>query len=229
MLRSIYENESFVLIDKPAGLSFHSETHASAEPIGLVVKAKQQLGLSQLYPVHRLDKMTSGLVLLAKTGDAARAFQVMFEQREIEKNYLAISTLKPKKKQGWVKGDMQSSRRGSWRLTKTMENPAITQFISTSIGANERVFLVKPHSGKTHQIRVALKSLGAPIAGDLRYQSCDQAELEDRCYLHAYALRFCLFDEMFSFVCPPTSGARFVSEAFRLQCEAWTQPWTGFR
>jgi tRNA pseudouridine32 synthase / 23S rRNA pseudouridine746 synthase len=222
-LTCVFENDAFVLIDKPAGLSFHSETQP-----GLVVLAQQQLGLTQLYAVHRLDKMTSGLVLLAKTGDAARAFQVMFAQREVEKYYLAISLDKPKKKQGWIKGDMQPSRRGSWRLTTTLDKPAITQFISASIAPNERAFLVKPHTGKTHQIRVALKSLGAPIAGDLRYQAKQHAAGEDRGYLHAYALRFCLFGEMFSFVCPPTAGQRFVSEAFRLQCEAWTQPWTGF-
>jgi tRNA pseudouridine32 synthase/23S rRNA pseudouridine746 synthase len=219
----IFENENFVLLDKPAGLNFHSE-----EQPGLVVRAQQQLNLAELYPVHRLDKMTSGLVLLAKTLTAAQAFQTLFEQRQIEKYYLAISTHKPKKKQGWIKGDMQPSRRGSYRLTTTMENPAITQFISASLAPNERVFLVKPHTGKTHQIRVALKSLGAPIAGDQRYQALEQAEQEARGYLHAYALRFELFGEHFAFVCPPNEGQRFVSEAFRLQCAAWNQPWKMF-
>jgi tRNA pseudouridine32 synthase/23S rRNA pseudouridine746 synthase len=219
----IFENENFVLLDKPAGLNFHSE-----EQPGLVVRAQQQLNLAELYPVHRLDKMTSGLVLLAKTLTAAQAFQTLFEQRQIEKYYLAISTHKPKKKQGWIKGDMQPSRRGSWRLTTTMENPAITQFISASLAPNERVFLVKPHTGKTHQIRVALKSLGAPIAGDQRYQALEQAEQEARGYLHAYALRFELFGEHFAFVCPPNEGRRFVTEAFRLQCAAWNEPWKMF-
>ncbi|MBE0494678.1 MAG: TIGR01621 family pseudouridine synthase [Thiomicrospira sp.] len=219
----IFENTDFVLLDKPAGLSFHSE-----QAPGLVVLAQQQLGLPSLYPVHRLDKMTSGLVILAKNLAAAQAFQTLFEQREIEKYYLAISTHKPKKKQGWIKGDMLPSRRGSYRLATTMENPAITQFVSASLAPNERVFLVKPHTGKTHQIRVALKSLGAPISGDQRYQALAQAELEDRGYLHAYALRFSLFGENFAFVCPPTSGQRFVSNAFKVQCAAWNQPWKAF-
>lgn len=219
----IFQNADFILLDKPAGLSFHSE-----QTPGLVVLAQQQLGLSELYPVHRLDKMTSGLVLLAKNLVAAQRFQVMFEQRQIEKYYLAVSTHKPKKKQGWIKGDMLPSRRGSYRLTTTMDNPAITQFISASLAPNERAFLIKPHTGKTHQIRVALKSLGAPIAGDQRYQALAEAEQEDRGYLHAYALRFSLFSENFAFVCPPTSGQRFVSEAFRVQCAAWNEPWNLF-
>ncbi|MGE4503438.1 MAG: TIGR01621 family pseudouridine synthase [Thiomicrospira sp.] len=219
----IFQNADFILLDKPAGLSFHSE-----QVPGLVVLAQQQLGLSELYPVHRLDKMTSGLVLLAKNLAAAQAFQTLFEQRQIEKYYLAVSTHKPKKKQGWIKGDMLPSRRGSYRLTTTMDNPAITQFISASLAPNERAFLIKPHTGKTHQIRVALKSLGAPIAGDQRYQALAEAEQEDRGYLHAYALRFSLFGENFAFVCPPSEGERFVSETFRVQCAAWNEPWNLF-
>ena len=219
----IFQNADFILLDKPAGLSFHSE-----QTPGLVVLAQQQLGLSELYPVHRLDKMTSGLVLLAKNLVAAQKFQVMFEQRQIEKYYLAVSTHKPKKKQGWIKGDMLQSRRGSYRLTTTMDNPAITQFISASLAPNERAFLIKPHTGKTHQIRVALKSLGAPIAGDQRYQALAEAEQEDRGYLHAYALRFSLFGENYAFVCPPTEGQRFVANAFKVQCAAWNEPWKMF-
>lgn len=219
----IFENVDFVLLDKPAGLSFHSE-----QTPGLVVLAQQAFGLAELYPVHRLDKMTSGLVILAKTLAGAQAFQRLFEQREIEKYYLAFSTHKPRKKQGWIKGDMLPSRRGSYRLTTTRVNPAITQFISASLAPNERAFLIKPHTGKTHQIRVALKSLGAPIAGDQRYQALVEAEQEDRGYLHAYALRFSLFGENFAFVCPPSEGQRFVSDGFRVQCAAWNQPWNAF-
>ncbi len=222
-MKLIFQNADFALLDKPAGLSFHSE-----QTPGLVVLAQQQLGLSELYPVHRLDKMTSGLVILAKNLAAAQAFQTLFEQRQIEKYYLAVSTHKPKKKQGWIKGDMLPSRRGSYRLTTTLDNPAITQFISASLAPNERAFLIKPHTGKTHQIRVALKSLGAPIAGDQRYQALAEAEQEDRGYLHAYALRFSLFGENFAFVCPPIEGQRFVSEAFRVQCAAWNEPWSEF-
>ncbi|WP_232503999.1 TIGR01621 family pseudouridine synthase [Thiomicrospira microaerophila] len=218
----VFENADFLVFDKPDGMSFHSENQP-----GLVVLAEQQTRLS-LYPVHRLDKMTSGLVILAKNLASAQAFQALFEQREIEKYYLAISTHKPKKKQGWIKGDMQPSRRGSWRLIQSQQNPAITQFVSASLAPNERAFLIKPHTGKTHQIRVALKSLGAPIAGDVRYQARVEAKLESRGYLHAYALAFSLFDERFCIVCPPTSGERFLSDAFKVQCRVWSEPWTCF-
>ena len=221
----LYENSAFVLIDKPAGLNFHSEDEA-----GLVVKTKELLQCKELYPVHRLDKMTSGLVLFAKTKEAAQTFGKMFEERQIEKYYLALSLRKPKKKQGWIKGDMQSARRGDWMLLTTNTNPAITQFHSTALRVGERGFLIKPHTGKTHQIRVALKSLGAPIAGDLRYARSEEAKKEDRGYLHAYALRFSFENQEYAFVQAPKEGERFLSTEFReTLAQAWAKPWELFK
>lgn len=221
----LYDNSAFVLMDKPAGLNFHSEEEA-----GLVVQTKELLELEELYPVHRLDKMTSGLVLFAKTKEAAREFGRMFEAREVEKYYLALSLRKPKKKQGWIKGDMQSARRGSWMFAKTNDNPAVTQFHSTALREGERGFLVKPHTGKTHQIRVALKSIGSPIAGDIRYAQSDEAKKEERGYLHAYALRFTFENEEYAFVQAPKEGARFLSGEFRETLSSvWAKPWELFR
>lgn len=221
-VRIIYENDRFLLAVKEAGVNFHSEEEA-----GFVVQVSQQLGIP-LFPVHRLDKMTSGLVILAKNSETAAQFGKMFEAREIEKYYLAISMRKPKKKQGWVKGDMASARRGDYKLLTTMINPAITQFVSCALCTHERGFLIKPHTGKTHQIRVALKSLGSPIAGDERYAQADEARKEERGYLHAYALRFRLNDEEFSFVSPPDEGERFVSSECKEQLDAWSNPWELF-
>jgi tRNA pseudouridine32 synthase/23S rRNA pseudouridine746 synthase len=219
----VFENEDFVLVNKPAGLSFHSE-----DGPGLVVILCEQLEVEQLYSVHRLDKMTSGLLILAKRSEVANALSRRFEERKIEKFYLALSMRKPKKKQGWIKGDMGPSRRGSYKLLSTHENPAVTQFISTALRTHERFFLVKPHTGKTHQIRVALKSLGSPVAGDMRYAASDDAKTEDRGYLHAYALRFTLNGELFSFVCLPDEGERFLSHECIQQLTLWSEPWALF-
>lgn len=218
----VYENQYFVVTLKKAGTNFHSEEEA-----GFVVQASTQLGIP-LFSVHRLDKMTSGLIIFAKSSETAAAFGKMFEEREIEKYYLAISLRKPKKKQGWIKGDMASARRGDYKLLTTVTNPAITQFVSCALRTHERGFLIKPHTGKTHQIRVALKSLGSPIAGDVRYAQADEARKEDRGYLHAYALRFTFEGETFSFVSPPDEGERFASEAMKTQLESWSAPWELF-
>lgn len=110
-----------------------------------------------------------------------------------------------------------------------MENPAITQFVSCALRTHERFFLIKPHTGKTHQIRVALKSLGSPIAGDERYAQADEARKEERGYLHAYALRFNLNNEVFEFIAPPDEGERFVSMECKIQLtNEWNQPWNEF-
>ncbi len=220
----IYENKDFVLVDKPFGLSFHSE-----DGEGLVVKLTRQLGVEQLFSVHRLDKMTSGLILFAKTSDIANALSKLFEKREVQKFYLALSTRKPKKKQGWIKGDMGQARRGSYKFLTTKDNPAITQFISTAGRVHERLFLIKPHTGKTHQIRVALKSIGSPIAGDIRYAAVEDAKKEERAYLHAFALVFTLNKEKYSFVCNPKQGERFTNEMYKKQLLLWSNPWDFFK
>ncbi len=224
-MQIIFENRDFILLNKPEGLNFHSED----DEAGFVVLATKQLGLAKLFSVHRLDKMTSGLIILAKSATAANEFTKLFEARAIQKYYLAVSLRKPKKKQGWIKADMASARRGSYMLTQTQENPAITQFISASLRVGERLFLVKPHTGKTHQIRVALKSIGAAIAGDIRYANADEAKKEERGYLHAYALRFSFKEEDFSFVSPPSDGERFISLQAKEQIQNWEKPWEFFK
>ena len=220
----IYENEDFVLVNKPQGLSFHSE-----EGEGLVVKLTRQLELEQLFSVHRLDKMTSGLILFAKSSAVANKLTKLFEQRTVQKFYLAISTRKPKKKQGWIKGDMGQARRGSYKFIESNDNPAITQFLSSAGRTHERFFLIKPHTGKTHQIRVALKSIGSPIAGDIRYAAVEEAKKEQRGYLHAYALNFTLNEEVYSFVCEPKEGERYNSDEFKEQLVVWKEPWKLFK
>ena len=223
-MQVVFENHDFVVFDKPHELNFHSEDGEA----GFVVLATRQLNIEQLYSVHRLDKMTSGLIILAKSSEIANSLTKLFEKKEIQKFYLALSLRKPKKKQGWVKADMGSSRRGTYKLLKTKDNPAITQFISCALRVGERFFLVKPHTGKTHQIRVALKSIGSPIAGDIRYANADDAKKEDRGYLHAYALRFNLNEEEFSFVCQPSLGERFLSDDAKQKLINWSEPWNLF-
>lgn len=218
----IFDHPSFVVVSKSAGENFHSEEEA-----GFVVRMADLLGIP-LFSVHRLDKMTSGLLILAKTPETAAEFTRMFEERRIEKFYLAISMRKPKKKQGWIKGDMAKARRGDYKLLSTMDNPAITQFVSASLRPNERAFLVKPHTGKTHQIRVALKAIGSPCAGDERYAAAEEARKEDRGYLHAYALRFTFGGEAFSFILSPEEGERFTSTEMKERLSEWREPWEMF-
>ena len=217
----IEDNENFIIIYKKPNTNFHTE---DGHP-GLFVQFKQSLKLKELYPVHRLDKVTSGLLVMAKTAAVNYELVQQFKNREIEKYYLAISNKKPKKKQGLDKGDMDAARRGAWKLCSTYQNPAITQFFSSFLTEGKRLFVVKPHTGKTHQIRVALKSLGSPIYGDVLYADASSCIDADRVYLHAYSLGFSAFGRFYRFTELPREGDEFTSEYFHTAVQGFLSPW----
>jgi tRNA pseudouridine32 synthase/23S rRNA pseudouridine746 synthase len=219
----IAETDDFIVINKSANVNFHDEEIIGS---GLFNQVKAQLQLAELYPVHRLDKMTSGIVLMAKNLTTAQHIQQAFAERTMEKYYLALTDLKPKKKQGLIKGDMAKSRRGAWKLLHSMENPAITQFFSYSVAEKLRLFIIKPHTGKTHQIRVALASIGAPILGDPIYS---KSNTTDRGYLHAFNLRFNLQGQTYNFIAPLEQGKLFlhqdVQQAVQQRSPVSDLPW----
>lgn len=216
-LNVIMPHDDFYIVEKPAGLNFHSEDAQA----GFVALAQQQFS-RQFYPVHRLDKITSGLVILPTSSASAAQFTQLFSERKINKYYLALSSQKPKKKQGWIKGDMAKSRRGAFKLLKTAENPAITRFYSQHLAPHLRAFLLKPYTGKTHQLRVALKSVGAAIKGDTRYG----APSADRVYLHAFALNFTWQGTAISLTAPPRQGREFLNYWQHIeQIQHWQTPW----
>jgi len=179
--------------------------HAESQEIGFMQWMHESYPDQLFYPVHRLDRITSGLIILAKHKKAAQAFGQMFEQHLITKYYLALSAKKPKKKQGTIKGGMQQGRRGSWMLNQSNTNLAHTQFFSCLLKPGIRLFVLKPKTGKTHQLRVALKSVAAPILGDERYGG----EVSDRGYLHAYSLSFEWQGQIKEFEYMPETGVEF--------------------
>jgi len=218
----VFEHPDFLVVNKPAGVSVHKDEGDE----GFVTQVAKQLSAEQLYLVHRLDKMTSGLLILARNSEANRRLSMMFQERKVSKFYIALSQQKPKKKQGLVKGDMTKGRGGSWKLLKTLSNPAITQFFSYSLADLDgiskdeikglRLFLLKPHTGKTHQLRVALKSLGSAILGDVRYALTPQngEDAPDRGYLHAWRLCFDYQGETFDLEALPSTGKLFTNASF---------------
>ncbi len=163
-----------------------------------------------LLPVHRLDAATSGIVLFAKSAFVAAAVGTLFEGHKIRKVYLALSDQKPKKKQGTVIGDMEKSRNGCWRLTRKRLNPAITEFKTFGAADDDRLFVLFPKTGKTHQLRVCMKALGAPIVGDDRYGGAPA----ERLYLHAYQLSFDLLGQSYRLISEPWQGERFTKPQF---------------
>ena len=208
------------MISKSANVHFHSQDGEA----GVVARVELDLNI-KLYPVHRLDTLTSGLIILAKSSEAAARFTELFSAHKVQKYYLALAKGKPKKKQGWVIGDMAKSRRSQYKLLRSTENPAITQFFSQSVNQGLRLYLLKPLSGKTHQLRVALASLGCPILGDALYGG----EQADRGYLHAWQLEFNYLGLDYHFCAEPMQGQAFTSDGVKAQMTLWSpaanQPW----
>lgn len=226
MIELVFEHDDFYIVNKPAKVGFHDEQGVSK---GFFNQCCEHFSES-LYPVHRLDKITSGLIILARDQQAATWFQQAFESKQIAKLYLALSNVKPKKKQGSITGDMAKSRNSQWKLTKSKQNPAVTRFLSWGIENSEltglRLFLVKPETGKTHQIRVALKSLGSPILGDSLYGGADA----DRGYLHAFGLSFHYQGELIKLCKAPEQGDwfnKFAPEIANLSEDGFSNNWPG--
>jgi len=223
--RIIERNARFVVIDKAPGISMHKDDQAA----GLAMLLARELGQA-VWPVHRLDRITSGLVVFALSADIAAELSAAFATQQVSKLYLALSDHKPRKKQGRIEGGMVRSRRGSWKLTRTDENRSRTEFYSASLKPGLRAFLCRPYTGKTHQIRVALKSIGAPIVGDpIYHEKADAAQPNvaqpDRGYLHAWQLSFSLAGTPCAFRADPDRGELFrLPEMTALLAGDWRDP-----
>ncbi|WP_295894315.1 TIGR01621 family pseudouridine synthase [uncultured Vibrio sp.] len=221
MFDILYTHPDFLVINKHPNVSVHKDDGDTM----LLQEVGDVSGEEQLYLVHRLDKMTSGILLLARNKESASSLSLAFANREVAKFYLAISSKKPKKKQGLIIGDMERSRRSSWKLLKSSNNPAVTQFMSLAAQPGERLFLCKPHTGKTHQIRVALSSIGSSIVGDPIYNTSSRA---DRGYLHAFAVGFTHKGSEFEFTCDPREhaglGEKWHDPQVSDGIQAWSEP-----
>ena len=114
---------------------------------------------------------------------------------------------------------MKKARDGAWKLCQTKENPAITRFESVSCEPNLRLFILKPQTGKTHQLRVAMKSLGSPILGDGLYGK--NTEEIDRTYLHAAQLEFDYLNDFISVTCLPSQGQFWIKSSVFEQIKAY--------
>lgn len=226
MYRIIENQPEFIVISKCHDVNFHTN---GASP-GLVQQIREDLGGEQLYPVHRLDSMTSGLLLLAKNKQSAQELSSCFREHKIDKFYIALGGTHPRKKQGTIIGDMKKVRDGEWILCRSRNNPAITKFFSTGLGNGLRLYVLKILTGKTHQIRVALKSLGAPVLGDPLYSKKPTDKLIiDRGYLHSYAMGFKLNGKYYRYTDIPESGVHFCSEEFKNALINYENPWKHFQ
>jgi 23S rRNA pseudouridine1911/1915/1917 synthase len=194
----IFQDFDLMVVDKPAGLTVHP---APGHPTGTLVNALLAIapdlkGISgTLRPgiVHRLDKDTSGLIIIAKNDRAMRALQRQLKDREVHKTYLALVHGVPKPPQGVIEapvGRHPKNRKKMAVVAGGRESQTRYRVREEIAGGKYALLEVEPVTGRTHQIRVHMAALGHPIVADAVYGK--RSDVLGRQFLHAWKLAFAM-------------------------------------
>jgi 23S rRNA pseudouridine1911/1915/1917 synthase len=190
-LRIAYEDEHILVVDKPAGIVVHpSPGHATGTMVhGLLGRTAggedERPGI-----VHRLDRDTSGLLVVARTEQAYERLQELVRNRELERRYKALVRGRPRSWRGRIEAPIGRDRHDPTRQSLDTDTPreAVTHFEVERLLERHALLDVRLETGRTHQIRVHLAAIGLPVVGDPIYGVAD--EQLKRQFLHAWRLVF---------------------------------------
>lgn len=215
-LNIIYEDKNVIVINKPAGLVVHpSATHKSktlANALLAYFPEIKNVGEDKLRPgiVHRLDKDTSGLIVVAKNNESFQFLKNLFKNKQVEKRYLALvnGNLSPHQNAAGVSpwcGDLSKTKgKISLKISRSKSTPT-KQATSLAVGREALTHYkiikgfkgydlveARPKTGRMHQIRVHFSALGHPVVGDAKYGHKNQNQFPalNRYFLHSYYLKF---------------------------------------
>ena len=196
----VFENEDLVVVNKPAGMVVHPAAgHTSGTLVNAILGYDREIegigGEERPGVVHRLDKETSGLILLAKNERAHRWLQDQFRLRRVDKTYLALVDGKPPTPSGRVEapiGRDPSHRKHMAIVPESRGRAAISEYKTLESFRNHTLLEFHPVTGRTHQIRLHCAFLGCPIVGDEVYGRKKPSLKIDRHFLHAYRLKVIL-------------------------------------
>jgi 23S rRNA pseudouridine955/2504/2580 synthase len=206
----IENNENFVVINKPSGISVQSGTKSRRNILDILRDTPEFNG-STPFSVHRIDKETTGLLIVAKNRKYAQLFTSLFRIRKINKIYLGIVLGELEKIKGIFKEDLYHMEKNEEIRTK-----AITRY--KVIDSNKIYSLIEliPETGRKHQLRKHLLMHGNPILGDTKYRlSNKHLPKKSTLMLHAYKVNFSINDTKYTFsVKPPESFNNFLKEKY---------------
>jgi len=199
-LEVIFENEKLVVINKPAGMVVHPAAgHASGTLVNAVLAHAPELegigGEQRPGVVHRLDKDTSGLIVMAKDERTHRWLQDQFRLRKVKKVYLALVEGVPPTPEGRIEAAIARDPSHRKQMAVVSENKgraAVSEYHTIERFPGYTLVEVHPLTGRTHQIRLHMAFVGCPIVGDTVYGHKKPTQELTRHFLHAYRLTITL-------------------------------------
>jgi RluA family pseudouridine synthase len=182
----LHIDDQILVVDKPAGLPVLPDGWEPEAPY-LVNLLEAEYG--KVWVVHRLDKVTSGVMVLARDADSHRDLNLQFERHEVEKVYRLITTGVPPWQEKTTRFPLRSNVGHSHRtkVDNRKGKPAETTFTVLQRAQEHALLEARPHTGRTHQVRVHAYALGYPLLGDTLY-SAPPTSLIGRPALHAWSL-----------------------------------------
>jgi len=193
-LRIAFEDEHLLVVDKPAGIVVHpSAGHPSGTLVHGLLGHAVAGGEEAERPgiVHRLDRDTSGLLVVARSDEAHRRLQQLLRRRKLVREYLALVRGRPRSKRGRIEAPIGRDRHDPSRISLDTDTPrdAVTNFEIVETMRRHTFMRVALETGRTHQIRVHLAAIDLPVSGDPAYGVEGDLGLE-RQFLHAARLAF---------------------------------------
>lgn len=189
----VFEDEHLIVVDKPAGLVVHPAPGHSEATLAELFRGEIEGGgmPERAGIVHRLDRGTSGLMLLAKSDRAHASLQKMIEAREVGREYVALVEGSPRTRAGRIDAPIGRSARERHRMAVdgAGARPAVSHFEVRESLSDTTLMTVRLETGRTHQVRVHMKAIGTPIVGDPTYGGRARFGLE-RPFLHSARLSF---------------------------------------
>jgi 23S rRNA pseudouridine1911/1915/1917 synthase len=190
----VYEDDWLLVVDKPAGVVVHPAPGHEHGTLAQGLVAEGARGGHELRPgiVHRLDKDTSGLLIVARRDEAYRRLVAAMERRDIRRTYLALLAGDLPPDEGTIDAPIGRHIRDRKRMSlhTVSGRPAVTHFDVLGRAPGYTLTRVRLETGRTHQIRVHFSALGYPVAGDVQYGPSQRPDGLDRQFLHAARLAF---------------------------------------
>ena len=205
----VENNENFVVINKPAGIAVQSGTKSRRNILDILRNTKEFEGASP-YAVHRIDKETTGVLVVAKNRKYAQLFTSLFRIRKIHKTYLGI-----------VIGELQKNKDTlvdelfHYEREKKVKTKAITHFTVIDSNNNYSLLKLNPETGRKHQLRKQLLIHGYPILGDSKYRMSVNSGKKNTLMLHAYKINFSIGGTKYNFTAElPISFKNILKEKY---------------